>query len=177
MPNFQFTSITINGKKEVIDELMKSVVATKQYLEQISINNAKLQPQFRYFPSRLDEVDFNILIPQPDYITNDNSDKENNWYEWCTENWGTKNNYNSYVERVSDEEVYLSFQTAWTPPYQWLNALANKAKEIGVKYLRGITSYDFPIDYYRFKLNLKSGKLQYRCFRDVDAYNAAMNNN
>lgn len=172
MPNIEFTRIRINAKKEVIDELLNSVVVTEEYIHKMQLRNLNLLPQYVYTPRKIGEVDFNILVPTPTNITNDNSDPNNNWYDWNCENWGTKMFYDNYCERVSDDEIEIFVETAWAPPYKWLFALAEKAKEVGVKYMRGIASYAFPIDYYKFKLNLKSGKLQLRHCRDNDAYNA-----
>ena len=38
------------------------------------------------------------------------------WYEWCTNNWGTK--WNSYCPQidVSDGRIEVVFDTAWSPP-------------------------------------------------------------
>lgn len=164
MPNWSFTEICINAKKEVIDELLKSVVVTQDYIDKIEQENATLSDEFKTHYEKIGEVDFNILIPKPHYIFNNKSDGENNWFDWNCENWGTKwNACDDYVERQSDEDVTISFMTAWSCPINWLYALAKKAKEVGVKYMRGVATnaYD-PYIYYKFKLNLMSCNLQFR---------------
>ena len=162
MPNYQFTYINICAKKEVVDELLKSVVVTEEYIHKMQLRNLKLLPQYVYEPRKIGEVDFNILVPTPTNITNDNSDPNNNWYDWNCENWGTKMFYDNYCERITDETIEIFVETAWNPPYKWLSALAKKAKEVGVRYMRGTASFDTPNDYYKFKLNMKNDVLQYR---------------
>ncbi|MDO5556926.1 MAG: hypothetical protein Q4G05_01595 [Clostridia bacterium] len=42
------------------------------------------------------------------------------WYNWCTEIWGTKWNVESDIEvdyNVEDEEYTIEFNTAWSLPY------------------------------------------------------------
>lgn len=59
---------------------------------------------------------FNLLRPRP-------ADQEENWYEWNCENWGTKWDANLTVdvefesmERISDNMLSFTFDTAWSPP-------------------------------------------------------------
>ena len=170
MPNWSKTEIRISAKKEILDELMKSVVVTQDYLDKIKKTNANLSDEFKTHPKKLGEVDFNILIPKPHYVFNNKSDGENNWYDWNCENWGTKwNACDDEVERLSDEDVIISFHTAWCYPLNWLYTLADKAKEVGVKYVRGVSTYAYdPAIYYKFKLNLTSGKIQFREKHDAE---------
>jgi hypothetical protein len=44
------------------------------------------------------------------------------WYDWCTQNWGTK--WNSYSNHIQDNGV--SFDTAWAPPIPVIVELAEK---------------------------------------------------
>ena len=47
-----------------------------------------------------------------------------NWYEWCIKYWGTKwNASNSHVKDVDDNNVMITFNTAWSPPGGWLESL------------------------------------------------------
>lgn len=77
-----------------------------------------------------DAVDFNLIVPVPDDIYQGNlGEKERefygsrNWYDWNTSNWGTKWNA-AETERRSDKSVY--FDTAWAPPFAYLEALSRK---------------------------------------------------
>lgn len=55
-------------------------------------------------------------------------DGVNNWYDWCVNNWSTKwDNSEAYSnELVSDDELVLSFDTAWSPPIGVYEALLDK---------------------------------------------------
>lgn len=49
------------------------------------------------------------------------------WYDWSCNNWGTK--WNAYDTRIRDDES-VQFDTAWSPPSPWLEALAAKYPEV-----------------------------------------------
>ena len=55
---------------------------------------------------------FNLLRPMPENLI-----EGDGWYWWCVENWGTKwepsiMNFN----RIDDNSIYISMDTAWSPP-------------------------------------------------------------
>ena len=74
-------------------------------------------------------VDFNILIPTPItvYLGNtnrrDETDFKSNWRTWSIENWGTK--WNAYESEILPDEFAFAFDTAWSPPYPVIVAIAN----------------------------------------------------
>lgn len=50
------------------------------------------------------------------------------WYDWCSKNWGTKwNGGEASIEPVNDEEITISFDTAWCPPEGILEELAKRS--------------------------------------------------
>lgn len=58
------------------------------------------------------------------------------WYDWSKANWGTK--WNAYeVKRVSD--TVIRFQTAWSMPWKWLEAVVAKFPDacIGIRWADG----------------------------------------
>ena len=80
-------------------------------------------------------VDFNSLIPQPLSIYQGNlnrSDDEdfnaNQWHQWHRDNWGTKWNAYDGNTKYSDGLVVIYFETAWSIPYPFIIAFANKYK-------------------------------------------------
>ena len=73
------------------------------------------------------------LIPEP---RDENNEPTEGWYDWRIENWGTKwEIYNTFHDRWSDNEVYLSFDSAWSPPGRVFYRLAEMGFEIDAKYL------------------------------------------
>ncbi len=49
-----------------------------------------------------------------------------NWYDWANKNWGTKWNACDSTYSLDGDEVFIEFDTAWGPPTEWLNKLAQK---------------------------------------------------
>jgi hypothetical protein len=51
-----------------------------------------------------------------------------NWYDWHCNNWGTKWDVdvqdNGYDSSEDEEYINLSFESAWSPPTEWLNKVA-----------------------------------------------------
>ena len=67
----------------------------------------------------------------PDYQSRLNERKElygfDNWYEWRIHNWGTKwDATQSYISSDSLEDFTVSFDTAWSPPTNWLKKISLK---------------------------------------------------
>ena len=65
------------------------------------------------------EFTFNALVKRP-------KSEEGNWYDWNVNNWGTKwdaSEPSVYVNDV-DYKVDVTFDTAWSPPIEWLEKVA-----------------------------------------------------
>jgi hypothetical protein len=53
------------------------------------------------------------------------------WYDWCITNWGTK--WDARVEDYIDDdakEVYVYFETAWSPPVEFLKWFAEQYPDV-----------------------------------------------
>ena len=53
-------------------------------------------------------------------------DQDDNWYQWCVDNWGTKWDVEINDSTIEDDYVELSFDSAWAPPVAWLKIVAKK---------------------------------------------------
>lgn len=44
--------------------------------------------------------------------------EQDNWYDWCVENWGTKWPINDpcVLDDTEEDSITISFDTAWAPP-------------------------------------------------------------
>lgn len=109
MPNNVTNRIEFHGNKENI----------KKVLELIKGEN--------------EEIDFNKIIPTPDYIYQGNLGQQerelygkNNWYDWNCKYWGTK--WNAYWSHLEDDNIII-FDTAWSSPIPIFNALAHLCGE------------------------------------------------
>ena len=49
------------------------------------------------------------------------------WYEWSINEWGTKwDACSSNVDDQDDNEISISFETAWSPPLEWMQKASAK---------------------------------------------------
>jgi len=70
---------------------------------------------------------FNLLVPRPE-------SEEGDWYSWNVNNWGTKWDTNVNIIDQSDNEIVLSFDTAWSPPIGFYAALEEMGFEVDAFY-------------------------------------------
>lgn len=108
MPNWCDNFLTINADEKTVNEILE-FVKSEEYA-----------------------FDFNNIVPMPDYIytgmLGDEERKlygENNWYDWCCENWGTKWN----AEDVNIDGESISMLTAWAPCIPVIAELAKRFPE------------------------------------------------
>jgi hypothetical protein len=60
------------------------------------------------------EFSFKHWLPMPE-------SEKGNWYNWCCENWGTKwDTSSNSIESEDDEVMTFKFDTAWSPPREFL---------------------------------------------------------
>lgn len=85
-----------------------------------------------YEDSKLMPIDFNKIIPMPDYIYTGNLgiDEQqkygsNNWYDWSIANWETK--WNAYSQTKTKNAI--EFDTAWGSPTPIFHKLVEIIKE------------------------------------------------
>jgi hypothetical protein len=75
-----------------------------------------------------DQQLFAALIPRP-------ADQEENWYNWNLENWGTK--WEAGIidwERTNDNEIFVSFDSAWSPPIAFYENVTQQGWYIEAQY-------------------------------------------
>ena len=110
---------------------------------------------------------FNALIPSPKWSETPNEDGElpvleehkdsdgkvlftthkfpksgktdDRWYDWQVQNWGTKWEPADISVEQCDEELEITFNTAWSPPEDICRAIRNKYPDISVSWF-----YDEP---------------------------------
>lgn len=109
------------------------------------------------------ELSLNSFHPMPEELerTVSPSSKRNrtlirkygadNWYDWCIGNWGTKWDVQAVLEDEGADYLEYSFQSAWSPPVEWLKKLAQdyprllfrlKYEEDGVGFVGVATAKD-----------------------------------
>ena len=108
------------------------------------------------------ENPFNALIPSPVWSETPNEDGElpvleehkdadgkvlftthkfpksgktdDRWYDWQINNWGTKWEPTDISVEQCDEELELTFNTAWSPPEDICRAIRNKYPDVTVSW-------------------------------------------
>jgi hypothetical protein len=88
--------------------------------------SAESEKEILYFMEKLQCEDeqgnvqdftFHSLVPRP-------KNEEEDWYNWNIENWGTKWDVDDVAISVEEDVVYFNFDTAWSPPEQWIKKVA-----------------------------------------------------
>lgn len=109
MPNWCNNDVLITGDKEKIDAIFNFIESKKSDESQ---DATKL---------------LEFLIPNP----------EGEWdYRWCIDNWGTKWDVDvHYHERIDENQISLSFDSAWGPPIQAYNTLEELGYDVEAHYI------------------------------------------
>lgn len=69
------------------------------------------------------EFSLNTLVPLP-------KEQENNWYDWHIAHWGTKWDVEATLHNQSSDKVEISFSSAWSPPTEWVNNVADRYPDL-----------------------------------------------
>ena len=89
-----------------------------------------------------DQGIFDVLYPIPAHIYRGDlgqAEREqygtDNWHDWCVANWGTKWDASVYgLNRVDQEMLCLTFDTAWSPPLALYEYLRNAGWDVHATY-------------------------------------------
>jgi hypothetical protein len=100
MPNWCDNSLTIEGPQEALQDFYEK-------------NTSKETVHY--------SLSFNALVPLPE-------DKQEEWYEWHIEHWGTKWDVRAedvHIGATPEEgSLFYGFDTAWGPAEGWVKAVA-----------------------------------------------------
>ena len=94
-----------------------------------------------------DEGFFNTIIPMPEELRNTESPNKvssddmiekygsADWYQWALDNWGTKWDCSTpMVDHVAEDELIITFDTAWGPPIGVYEALERRGNFVEATY-------------------------------------------
>lgn len=102
-----------------------------------SRNRNSIKQIFDYTKSEKSVFDFNKIIPMPSNIYRGNLGNkeremygENNWYDWCTSNWGTK--WNACDAELTENGFV--FDTAWSCPHKVIEQLSKTFTSVTIDY-------------------------------------------
>lgn len=111
MPNHICNIVKVKGDSEEVKNFMESV--------------AKEKAQYKDEATGYGTIDFNKVIPEPEYKNN------TDWYDWRIQNWGTKWNAYEHVKTRNENELY--FLTAWSAPKEIYEALTKKFPNLTIE--------------------------------------------
>ena len=103
--------VKVKGDAEEVKNFMESV--------------AKEKAQYKNEATGYGTIDFNKVIPEPEYKNN------TDWYDWRIQNWGTKWNAYEYVKTGNENELY--FLTAWSAPKEIYESLTKKFPNLTIE--------------------------------------------
>ena len=92
------------------------------------------------YPDRVKEITPDLIQLGGRYVDNIRQYGCSDWYEWRIRNWGTK--WNSYDGGFCDDNKIL-FLTAWSPPQEIIQKLAEMNPEICFEHLWADEDYGY----------------------------------
>lgn len=142
MANHAYIRIEIGGTKESVARVKNRILVTEDYITEINKRNDGLDEDFKIEIPKLGELTFNRLVPKPTNIYCGDIGYElrgdelycrafetyggkSCWWAWNEDHWGTISDaYRQSIKMPSAEVLYIDFVTSWSPPYEYLEKLA-----------------------------------------------------
>ena len=118
MPNWVTNTGTIMSDKDTITKILETITSDRSMFDFY-----KIIPE----PQTKEECKPEYYKTEHSAIVEDVDKPWFNWYKWHCDNWGTKwDACDPYVQRISDTELSIYFDTAWSFPYPIWKKLATK---------------------------------------------------
>jgi hypothetical protein len=153
MPNHVQSIITISGTKESVERVKNRILVNEDYIWNIKTRNTRVGDKNFSLPiPKLGTLSFNRLIPTPENIfqgdlgieDEQKYGKDNCWYYWRINNWGTKwDAYDVEIQMYDDDVIGIMFQTAWNAPLPYMKELAKVCVEEGCEMSGKFSDEDF----------------------------------
>jgi len=134
MPNWVTTNIEIKEEGDKLEIIKKSILNDEGEVDFNILIPMPLDLRGTSSPARvIPDEEYKEALEKGGYINYVSKSKSdaliekygfNNWYDWATHNYGTK--WNASDTRIEKEENIISFDTAWSCPYPWLDILSQK---------------------------------------------------
>ena len=128
MPNWCSNRVTVSGTEEDISKISDIFSDKKSIFDRIiqSPDWKRLPNEKGEFPKLRQELnkDGSVFYETYDFPDGKNDDR---WYHWCISNWGTKWDCCELdIDYQDDEQLDLTFSTAWSPPEGIVEKLREK---------------------------------------------------
>ena len=148
MPNHICNIVKIKGNSEEVKKFMESI--------------AKDTMEDKHDVTGYGTIDFNKIIPEPEYENPDD------WYNWRIQNWGTK--WNAYDQIKTEKPNELYFLTAWSAPSEIYEALTKKFPNLTIE----VDYADEDIGCNCGKMVFKDGKMVAKLETQCSQYSAKL---
>jgi hypothetical protein len=127
MPNWCNNTLTVSGDEKAI----------KEFRERGKLKNDDVDTQLslaKFVP----EPDYNEVKVKPTFpalVKNSGEFVEPTqaWWDWRVQNWGTKWDVDAWVNEESNDHIVYCFDSAWSPPVEWLTKVAEEYKGMHFK--------------------------------------------
>lgn len=104
----------------------------------LMISGENLEEFVQKNSSEDNKLDFSKSVPMPQEVKNNVSEfysfqqilDPNNPINWCSKNWGTKWSPRDVEIEKTDTSITYTFETANSPPFQWLIKTSQKYPKI-----------------------------------------------
>ena len=134
MPNWCYNRITVYGDSDTVDQVKE---IHKIFSDDQPFNQIFPIPDFKTIPNKEGQ------LPKLEQRKNDKGEiiwetynfpdgkNDDRWYHWCIANWGTKWDLSElHIEYEDDEQLELTFNTAWSPPEGIVEKLKEKYPDL-----------------------------------------------
>ena len=141
MPNHCFNRVNIYcDKPEVIKEIHDIFeIGTNPKVDKTVFGQIIPEPDWKVTPNDKGELP---IQPEPDSMFPPkfpDGTVDDRWYNWRVYNWGTKWDCYDLSIDEDEQELTLSFNTAWSPPEDICRALKEKYEDASISWF-----YDEP---------------------------------
>lgn len=109
MPNWCNNTLKIRGDEKQIARLAKKI-KPKTFLSSF----IPLPKELEGTTSPSKKKNLNLILKY----------KYDNWYDWQTNNWGTKWDIELETDEQNEYELIYSFDSAWTPPIKGIEKIS-----------------------------------------------------
>jgi len=123
-----------DGDLSGINEYIKRDWTYKDELWNNEPNNSKLYEKDTPVKEKIkiamdfleDKLEVNDLTHARTALENIKKHGSKDWYDWSINNWGTKWDASTNDTDYDDNWLNISFDTAWSPPEPWIQAVSKK---------------------------------------------------
>tara|TARA_A100000172_G_C3029300_1_gene106045 strand:+ start:146 stop:715 length:570 start_codon:yes stop_codon:yes gene_type:complete len=129
MPNYCWNILNITGPEEDINKFLdKSKIKEDDYGNGgFSFSGTVPEPDYETTPVKQTYPEISAKYAKTEkerekIMENKPEIRKDSWWDWRVQNWGTKwQPMDPNIEQGNPRHVQITFDSAWSPPIEWLN--------------------------------------------------------